>query len=105
MKMNTWPGGQRRALTQSQHREWNARNYPGTRQLCDLCEQPTGRCAEDTLRTENGEIVCKGCFDEIELEAESAAQLQEDIEEHKAEQLRGLGDAGLPLGKLVAGSA
>ncbi|MFH1633755.1 MAG: hypothetical protein ABIG63_07045 [Chloroflexota bacterium] len=47
----------------------------------------------------------KGCFDEIELEAEAAAQLQEDIEEHKAEQLRGLGDAGLPLDKLVAGSA
>lgn len=30
---------------------------------------------------------------------ESITQLQEDIAEHQTEQLRGLGDAGLPLDK------
>jgi len=47
--MNTWPGGQRRALTQDEHASWNAGRYPGTRQLCAECGEPTGRCEEDAL--------------------------------------------------------
>jgi hypothetical protein len=39
---NTWPGGRRRALSQSEHEAWNANNYPGTRALCHLCDEPTG---------------------------------------------------------------
>ncbi len=47
--MNTWPKGHRHAMTQSQHETWNAGNYPGTRQLCCQCDQPTGRCEDDSL--------------------------------------------------------
>jgi len=46
---NSWPGGRRHAMLPSQHDAWNAHNYPGTRQLCDLCGEPTGRCEDDTL--------------------------------------------------------
>lgn len=47
--MNTWPGGHRHAIHQSDHETWNARNYPGTRQICVKCESETGRCEEDSL--------------------------------------------------------
>jgi hypothetical protein len=59
---NTWPGGQRRALSQGQHAEWNARHYPGTRQLCVLCEQPTGRCEDDTLFNGDTGPLCPDCW-------------------------------------------
>ena len=39
-------------MSQDAHERWNARNYPGTLQLCCLCEQPTGRCEEDALYVE-----------------------------------------------------
>lgn len=61
--MNTWSGGRIRALTQAEHREWNAEHYPGTRQLCSVCEQPTGRCYEDQLLSDKGEPLCKGCHE------------------------------------------
>lgn len=38
-----------KAYTQSQHRAINAREYPGTRQLCCICDEPTGRCEEDGI--------------------------------------------------------
>lgn len=60
--MNTWPDGIRRALDQSQHREWNARHYPGTRQLCSVCDEPTGRCEDDSLKNEDGEPLCELCY-------------------------------------------
>lgn len=50
--MNTWPGGVKRALTQDEHERWNAKNYPGTLQLCYQCNQPTGKCEEDSLYIE-----------------------------------------------------
>jgi hypothetical protein len=46
---NTWPGGHRHAMHQSDHEAWNARNYPGTRQLCVRCDAPTGRCEDDSI--------------------------------------------------------
>ena len=52
-------------------------------------------CLIEGTPTENGMQFCPYCgkplVDEIELEAESAAQLQEDIDTYKAEQLSGLG--------------
>ena len=64
--MNTWPGGQRRTLTPSQHEAWNASNYPGTRQLCAECGEPTGRCREDSLYTDEGKgPLCDVCYEEI----------------------------------------
>ena len=64
---NTWPGGTRRALNQSLHEQWNANHYPGTRQLCFLCEQPTTRCEEDMLTVNGGrgenEPLCESCYE------------------------------------------
>ena len=56
-----------------EHECWNASHYPGTRQLCCECEEPTGRCEEDSLfvETESSESVgplCKTCYDEMKGE-------------------------------------
>jgi hypothetical protein len=69
--MNTWPGGKRHAMHQDDHEAWNAKRYPGTRQLCCECDEPTGRCEEDSLFVESEitEIVigplCEPCHDEM----------------------------------------
>lgn len=69
---NTWPNNYRHALTQDAHEKWNSQNYPGTRQLCTYCEQPTGRCEEDQIFVENlygtsflGPL-CEECYDIID---------------------------------------
>jgi hypothetical protein len=36
-------------MSQSEHEVWNARNFPGTRQLCAKCGEPTERCEDDSL--------------------------------------------------------
>ena len=59
---NTWPNGVRRALDQSEHERWNASNYPGTRQLCSECDEPTGRCEEDSMWSDDGEPLCETCY-------------------------------------------
>lgn len=64
--MNTWPNGKRKALDQAEHENWNASNYPGTRQLCDICGDPTGRCEEDCFITDDGEVLCEDCFNEYQ---------------------------------------
>ena len=68
--MNTWPNGNRQAMTQSEHAIWNAHHYPGTRQLCDLCREPTGRCEDDSLYMDDEPdvLLCESCYD-IKLEA------------------------------------
>ena len=63
MMANTWPGGQRHAMNQSQHEAWNASHYPGTRQLCCVCDEPTGRCEEDALWLEDGGPYCMECYE------------------------------------------
>ena len=63
--MNTWPGGQRHSMTQSEHIAWNARNFPGTRQLCEECGEATGRCEDDSLYADyDGDIgpLCEDCW-------------------------------------------
>ena len=62
-EVNTWPGGKRRALTQSEHEDWNAHNYPGTRQLCATCGEPTGRCEDDSLFDDDDCIICEACWE------------------------------------------
>jgi hypothetical protein len=59
---NTWPGGERRAMHQDEHEKWNAREYPGTRQLCVECEEPTGRCEEDELCFGDNGPFCESCY-------------------------------------------
>jgi hypothetical protein len=60
---NTWPGGNRHAMNQDDHEKWNYSNYPGTRQICSVCEAPTGFCEEDGyLDEKTGEPLCQDCF-------------------------------------------
>jgi hypothetical protein len=62
MPENTWPGGYPHAMHQNEHEEWNAANYPGTRELCSVCEAPTGRCGEDSMWSPDGEPLCEECY-------------------------------------------
>lgn len=62
--MNEWPGGYRHAMHQSDHERWNATQYPGTRQLCSVCNEPTGRCEEDAIWSKEGKPLCEGCSHE-----------------------------------------
>lgn len=51
------------ARTQSEHAAINAREYPGTRQLCDLCDGPTDRCEEDAIYLNDGTgPLCPECY-------------------------------------------
>jgi len=71
--MNTWPGGRRHAMAQSEHEAWNARNFPGTRQLCEQCGEPTGRCEDDSLYADDdGGIgpLCVECWNTANVSLE-----------------------------------
>ena len=53
-----------KARSQSEHEAINRREYPGTRQLCERCGDPTERCEEDSIYTDSGEgPLCVGCYD------------------------------------------
>lgn len=69
MAGNEWWKG--KALDQGVHEAINARHYPGTRQLCFLCNEPTGRCEEDAIYTEDGERgpFCEDCWKKEPLHA------------------------------------
>jgi hypothetical protein len=60
---NSWPEGYRHAIDSNAHLAWNASHYPGTRQLCTHCEQPTGRCEEDSICSIDGAPICRECSD------------------------------------------
>ena len=62
MSNNTWPDGVRHAISQSEHERWNAGNYPGTRQMCSKCDEPTGRCEDDTLWSADEDPLCEECW-------------------------------------------
>jgi len=68
MKNNTWPDGKKRALSQESHKKWNSANYPGTLQICEICDEPTGRCEEDTIENHEGVVCCEGCFEETNID-------------------------------------
>lgn len=56
-----------KTYTQSQHRAINRREYPGTRQLCTWCDDPTGRCEDDGIWSEELDgWVCVPCSEELE---------------------------------------
>ncbi len=46
---NTWPRGHPHVMHQHEHEKWNLDNYPGTKQLCANCDEPTERCEEDSI--------------------------------------------------------
>ena len=58
-------------MLHSEHEQYNAREFPGTRQLCDWCDAPTGRCEYDSLylmegTTELGPL-CEDCLEDLEM--------------------------------------
>ncbi len=55
------------AYTQDKHQKINAREYPGTRQLCCKCEEPTERCEEDSIYIEDDGPLCEVCYDNLIL--------------------------------------
>ena len=59
--MSTWPNGYRHVLDQSEHEQWNASHYPGTRQLCIRCDQRTGRCEDDSIYRHDIGPLCEDC--------------------------------------------
>ena len=69
--MNTWPNWYRHAISQSEHEEWNRTHYPGTRQLCAHCDEPTGRCEDDSLFADSDEDreypLCEACYESAAL--------------------------------------
>ena len=68
MSENTWPNGTRHTMYPDEHERWNENNYPGTKQLCNVCDEPTGRCEDDSILTEDGEPLCEACFYKQECE-------------------------------------
>ena len=64
--MNT-PGRQRHAMTQSDHEVWNSRHFPGTRQLCEQCGEPTERCEDDSLYADEIGPLCVECWNTANL--------------------------------------
>ena len=63
---NEWPDGYRHAITQAEHEVWNRSHYPGTRQLCVECDEPTGRCEDDSIYTDDGiGPLCEGCYKDV----------------------------------------
>lgn len=58
---NTYPNGIRHAMHQHEHEAWNAKHYPGTLQMCSICDDPTGRCEDDTIYSIEGEPLCEDC--------------------------------------------
>lgn len=53
-------------MTQAEHEAWNARNFPGTQQLCNECGDTTGRCEDDSLYVDDDGPLCLECYREKE---------------------------------------
>jgi hypothetical protein len=51
--------------SQDWHTAHNAIHYPGTRQLCSVCEDPTLRCEEDGFPDGGGGWLCETHHEEL----------------------------------------
>ena len=41
------------------YKDWSGtQHYPGTRQVCAECGEPTGNCEEDSIYNNNDEPIC-----------------------------------------------
>ena len=67
------------AKPQSEHDRINAREWPGTRQLCSECGDATERCEEDAIYAEDGSgPMCVECWEKHpEYEGGGGAELGE----------------------------
>jgi hypothetical protein len=61
----------------SEHERINAREYPGTRQLCARCDDPTGRCEEDAIYAGEYGPLCEVCEHELRCDhCDGAGEIQ-----------------------------
>lgn len=63
---NWWDG---KALDQTTHARINAQHYPGTLEICDACDEPTGNAGagDGSLFTDEGEgPFCEACWKALE---------------------------------------
>ena len=44
--------------SQYEHGIINISKYPGTRQLCEVCDEPTGRCEDDSIYLDLKDFNC-----------------------------------------------
>ena len=52
-----------KVFSQMEHERINAKEYPGTRQICSRCGSPTERCEKDAIYTDDGEgPLCPYCY-------------------------------------------
>jgi len=59
--MSYWWEG--KSHDQCTHKRINASHYPGTRQICFECDEPTGNCEEDSSYLEDGTgPLCEDCY-------------------------------------------
>ena len=50
------------AMLPHEHERHNARHFPGTRQMCVWCDEPTSRCEEDSIYLDDGTgPLCEEC--------------------------------------------
>ena len=56
-------------MTPSQHDRHNSINYPGTRQLCVICDSQTDRCEEDSLYVGDDGPLCMCCHDDLTVKS------------------------------------
>jgi hypothetical protein len=56
------------SYTQCEHNRINAREYPGTRQICVECEEPTERCEDDSIFSNDTGPLCIDCYNKINRE-------------------------------------
>ena len=50
------------AHTYAWHLHHNATHYPGTRQMCIECDEPTERCEEDSFDVDGHGPLCRECY-------------------------------------------
>ena len=57
---------ERIARFQREHNEINAREYPGTRQICIRCDCPTGKTEDTSLWSDFGDgPFCEECYEKV----------------------------------------
>lgn len=53
------------AMYPQEHEVYNSKHYPGTRQLCVMCNVPTERCEEDTIYMGDFGPYCETCYEKM----------------------------------------
>lgn len=76
--------------TQDWHARYNAINYPGTRQMCCDCGNPTDRCEDDAIYTDDGHgPICIDCYHETDEYARSNGVANNEFKRIEAQEERG----------------